>query len=517
MGRRIIAIDETNNDLRIVVLETRLRRFEIRGVFHVQKELISESWGKDEVGDGKEGSSNRRTIRQVLNSILDTPLSQSDSIVVSFPGEYTSVQHLEYPFKDVEKIAQVVPSDMVGRIPIKLEELHYAFERVSISPEKTEVLCVGVPASRFREFLEKVLAEDIDPDYVTPDGVCLTTLLPFISNNTTSMIIHVEGTHMEVVVADKLRPVLVRTVELFENVIEHGEVSPGFLREVLLTASSASELNTPVKNIFVAGSQADMICEEVRNAVGIDCSCIDPSRFNIVGASKIVSSQYTKGLAMALSAAVSQGPGVINLRCGQFSMEGRYSLIGEHLKFFGIMGILALCLSICWGVTKYISLTSERDALVEEMKKFSSEVLGKERTDFDGILGTLKSLSEDDVQIFPRWTSVDIFYSILSVLMEVGKGTSVSGGGEQAFRLEIENIRIENKFGSMRGEADTIETLDSMVAKLNADPCIHDVSTESTERIQFQRHQGWQRFSLKFQIDCGGGGDSKKGKQKEGK
>ena len=80
--------------------------------------------------------------------------------------------------------------------------------------------------------------------------------------------------------------------------------------------------------------------------------------------------------------------------------------------------------------------------------------------------------------------------------------TAAAPSASGAWALELENVRIEMRQATLRGEAETIETLDQFVSKLDADPCISDIVSESTERIQFQRHQGWQRFTLRMTVDC---------------
>ena len=72
------------------------------------------------------------------------------------------------------------------------------------------------------------------------------------------------------------------------------------------------------------------------------------------------------------------------------------------------------------GVARYVGLKAERDAGITELKAFSKETLGVEKDNFDTVLKTLKSVSEEDVKIFPRWTAVGTLNRIAKVMMDVG-------------------------------------------------------------------------------------------------
>lgn len=525
MGHRVLGVTVGDETIRVAIVETRLRRFELKAVHEIARRPVGDdpAW----VGEGDAGTDDgppaivREPPAASLARALVPPPSAMDSIVLAYPGARAFLRRLSFPFKEKARIDATLPFQMIGHVPVEPDEIHCAYARVPTDGPGAETLAVAVPIDDFAAFLADARAQGLDPASVSVDGVCLVSLagcLPPSGDDAPSLLVWAEGGAAEMVVVRGVEPVVVRSVDLGEPVAAGGEVNAAFLGEVLLSAASASEQGASVGRAWVAGPDAALLAGPLGEALGLPCAVLEPSMLAIPGAAAATGAgpAALKAVALALSAAIPSGPGTLDLRIGPFRAEGTHGLFREHAGFFVTVLALFLLLGLGGGAFKYAGLVAERDAGIEELKAFSTRVLGQERTDFDAVLKTVKSVSTEDVQVFPAWTAVDTLNRLSATVMAIGKSKNFGAAGfatpeemetlgiqgDAPYAVEFESFRIEPRLASIRGEAETIEVFDDFVNRLKADPCLHDVVTESTERIQFQRHQGWQRFSIRMTVDC---------------
>lgn len=531
MGHRVLGIAVGNEAVRVAVIETRLRRFELKAALEAPRRAPSAAseWAGDEESPDVPAATpaaRERTWDLVLGMAAPPP-APGDTIALAFPGDRAFVRRMSLPFKKASQVEAALPFQMIGQVPVAPDEIHCAYEKVPVEgAQGTEVLAVAVPMADFREFLDASRAEGLEPAHVGVEGPCLLSLLPFTAamgadgTPEIQMLVWAEDDLVELVVARGAQVMLSRAVRLGEPVTTGGDVSAAFLREVVLSVAAAAEGGASVSRVLVAGPDAFVVAGPLGEALALPCDVLDPARLPIPGAATCpgLSPAMVKALALALGTASGGGPGSLNLRSGAFATEGTRSIFREKAVYFAVALAVFVLLGAGRGVARYVGLKAERDAGIAELKAFSKEVLGAEKDSFDTLLKTLKSVSEEDVKVFPRWTAAGTLHRITKAMMDVGKAQEAvlpgltDGDAEEAaeapassngaWALELENLRIEPRQATVRGEAQTIETLDQFVAKLDADTCISDVVTESTERIQFQRHQGWQRFTLRMTVDC---------------
>ncbi len=531
MGHRVLGIAVGTEAVRVAVVETRLRRFELKAAVEAPRRpaAVAPTWdGDEERPDAAMAAPAvpERTWDLVLRMVTPPP-APTDTVALAYPGDLAFVRRMSLPFKKASQVEAALPFQMIGMVPVAPDEIHCAYEKLPIAGSSgTDVLAVAVPIAEFRQFLDRARADGLEPAHVGVEGPCLQSLLPYTAATSedgtveVQMLVWAEDDEVEIVVARGTQSILTRAVRLGEPVTKGGEVATSFLREVMLSVASAAESGASVDRALVSGPDAFVVAGPLGEALGLPCDVLDPARLPIPGAATCpgLTPAMVKALALALGTASGGGPGSLNLRSGVFATEGTRSIFRERATYFTVALSVFLVLGAARGVARYVGLKAERDAGITELKAFSKETLGVEKDNFDTVLKTLKSVSEEDVKIFPRWTAVGTLNRIAKVMMDVGhaKGSTPApapGGDDSgttaaapsasgAWALELENVRIEMRQATLRGEAETIETLDQFVSKLDADPCISDIVSESTERIQFQRHQGWQRFTLRMTVDC---------------
>lgn len=543
MGHRVIALTRAGRTIRAAVVETRLRKFELKSVHAFE---LMPAVGQDILPEGENTAPTTfETVATGLNRVLVPGLSTSDSIVVSFPGESSFVRRLTFPFRDRAKIAEVLPIELAGTLPTGLDvELHIAFEKAG--EDGGDVVAVGVRTDALARFVDSWKTEGIDPQHVGVEGLELASLIPFVEeegeHDRNRMFVWIDGSSVEFLVCRGRDVVLSRALSLPSPVLSGGEVGVPFMREVLLSMAAASEAGAALNIVHVAGCGAGVVAAALSEALSLQCVEFDPAASSFPGAQGCqgLDSSMTRVLALATGVAVSSGPASLNLRIGQFGAQGAAGLLREKARFFAASLVLFVLLGIGWTAVRYAGLVNDRKAIEAELVQYASKILEKDVSDFDSALATVRAGAREEIGLFPTWTGVGTLEKIFKAVVQAG-GAGGGGGGESGveidptgvqtepaalrgdeagtsaltdsgelmdaevdlgWAMELENIRVEPRQVSFKGEAESIEKVEELINRLKADPCFTDIVNESTDRIQFQRHQGWLRFSIRMTVDC---------------
>lgn len=79
-----------------------------------------------------------------------------------------------------------------------------------------------------------------------------------------------------------------------------------------------------------------------------------------------------------------------------------------------------------------------------------------------------------------------------------GTGAPAAFGGHQ---IELATIQIDRQHGTLRGDADSQDALLALQQAVDAHRCFGKVKS-SSDRITFERHNDWFKFTLEFEIAC---------------
>jgi type IV pilus assembly protein PilM len=82
-------------------------------------------------------------------------------------------------------------------------------------------------------------------------------------------------------------------------------------------------------------------------------------------------------------------------------------------------------------------------------------------------------------------------------------------------QVELASMQIERTSGTLRGDADTQEALLALQQAIDAHRCFAKAKSTS-DKITFERHNGWYKFTLQFEIACPQN-EGKSGKSRAGK
>lgn len=157
MSRQILAIDIRSNAVTAVLVGTGLKSHTVIGSAHVPVAAPSED------GDG---------LSQALGLLLERLKPTAPNVVVSLPAECIRFRFLQVPFKEDNKIRQVLPFELEPTLPMAVENLKIDFQK-SITGDQVDVLAVAVEKSVLQDYMDTLAAANIRPQLIVPAGFAL--------------------------------------------------------------------------------------------------------------------------------------------------------------------------------------------------------------------------------------------------------------------------------------------------------------------------------------------------------
>jgi len=154
MSRQILAIDIRNETLTGVLITKGLKSISVMGSAYLP--ICAQS----EDGDA---------LSQTLILLLEQLNPTTASVVVSLPADNALFRFLKVPFKEDNKIRQILPFELEPILPISTDNLKIDFQK-NISGDRIDVLAVAIDQSVFQSYMGKLTSAAIRPQLVVPAG-----------------------------------------------------------------------------------------------------------------------------------------------------------------------------------------------------------------------------------------------------------------------------------------------------------------------------------------------------------
>lgn len=159
MSRQILAIDIRNDVIAAVLVNTGLKLCTVDRTAAV--ELPPPSEGED-------------PLVQALMLLKEEIDPGTANIVVSLPADGVHYRKLPIPFKEDNKIRQVLPFELEPLMPIDIDQLKIDFHK-NHALEKTEVLAAAIDKSLLEKYTDALAAANMRPQLIVPGGLPLAT------------------------------------------------------------------------------------------------------------------------------------------------------------------------------------------------------------------------------------------------------------------------------------------------------------------------------------------------------
>ena len=176
MSRQILAIDIRNEALAAVLITKGLKSNTVMGSAHLPIRAQSED------GDA---------LSQSLALLLEQLNPTAPNIVVSLPADHALFRFIKVPFKEDNKIRQILPFELEPTLPISTDNLKIDFQK-SVSGDQTHVLAVAIDQSVFQNYMSKLTAANIRPQLVVPAGFPLVAQILAIEDQSEAKILFLD-------------------------------------------------------------------------------------------------------------------------------------------------------------------------------------------------------------------------------------------------------------------------------------------------------------------------------------
>ncbi len=492
MAHRRLGITWNDERVNVGVVEASFRRFELTGLYSLARET-------------EDGS--RLTVAQAIERSPIGKITPADTIVVAFPGHKVMYETMELPFREPRRVNAALPFQMMDAIPVPVDQLLVDYHVLEYKGKGMRVLAAAAAKKGVADFLEAAAQEGLDPAVVIPEGFETAVIGRTMQLQGTNMAVLVEGNHMEMALFRDHVMVNVRVVELEQAHETDQEPSSELLREVMLFAAAVSDFTGHnLDGIYLMGDAGEPMRDAVAQTVGVHATVLRPDDMEFfAGVEEVPESQSVmRAMLLAAFPEVMSLRDTVNLRKGGFASAAQYSLLKGKLK---LVVATALTFFVLLGVRSYLhynTLKMRYDAEVAQVRQLSKALLDKEYEDPDKVLGMMKHQISYKLNVMPRCPVHKVMGKVFQGIVDAGMASqdSIQIGSDQGipFAIEIESLRMDETQGYVRCQSDTIETMEQFIEGLRKDDCIADVTTETTERISFRRHEGWQRFSLRFTL-----------------
>jgi general secretion pathway protein L len=176
-----------------------------------------------------------RRARSLRGFLWQHGLYATDRLVTAIPCQDLFVRTLSFPFKDTNKLAQVVPFEVENLVPMPLEDL--AIGSLVLPPalvdgadraagKGSEVLVTAAPRDKVAEHLRFLAQADVEPSAINVDAMALFSVTQFLQQEGARVpqdlaIIDVGASKTTLCLVHEGRPVVLRTILWGGNHLTH--------------------------------------------------------------------------------------------------------------------------------------------------------------------------------------------------------------------------------------------------------------------------------------------------------
>ncbi|MEZ4269115.1 MAG: pilus assembly protein PilM [Myxococcota bacterium] len=578
MAKTVIGLDVGSWSIKAAVLESTLRGFTLVDV----REHHIPRGPSGEIAPLSTGPAVRAVLRDI---------KEWDAIASAVPGKRVLVRELTLPFTDDKRIRSILGFQLEDLLPFDLEDLVYDYYRVGNTEDGgAKLLCAAVERSWLTEHLRELEEADAAPKILTLETLAFphllnqlgggtpsaavamvdlghaTTSVAVVRNGVTQAVRTISGGghHITMAImkaldldygeAERLKHHAVRFDGAGVAGIEQAVVDKvakiawkalePVLRDLRLTLHAyANQHDEGVSELLVFGgtSQIPGIEESVSGALGLPTRRPDVigAPWSQVPAGSTAAVSSPASVALALRFVGGGAADSLDFRQGDFAHESDYKAIRDRAGWLLLMAAVLVMAFFGRQYAHYKGLEKNHAALVAQLSDYSSTVLGKEDTDFEHVLDTVKNpLEAEAEEVFPEVSAFKAFLQVTTAqdavnAREVGGQPGVAPGPrdpsppgvgddeeatadgvplepgdtpvperESGYKVELKQVQIDTKTAFIKGEANNIEAVEAFTGELKRNVCFRAVETNDTTRISFGDRQDWLRFQLKIDIGC---------------
>ncbi|MGD2010219.1 MAG: type II secretion system protein GspL [Desulfobacterales bacterium] len=339
MGKRILGLDIQNRALAAVLVNSGLKESRVEAYTYIPF---------PEEGDAP--------LAAALNTLVQEMPVEGCVCIVSIPADHVSFRNLRVPFKQVNKIKQILPFELEPMLPFPLDEVVIEFHSIKLDGqgEQTDVIAAACNMSGLKSILDLLGTHHINPEIVTvsgyPSALCLARLGDLPEN---ALIVDVRSGSSTIFVVISGQLSMVRALPADRAYESHADMLGQSIQRTLYAMEEIGEHPFKPEKIFVTGpalgengfeaSLARLLNVETERT---DLVRDTQTRIRVIPADSWKPHQMNNALALALIEVI--GIKGLNFRKGPFAIKKRWA---EYKKNIMVSGGLAAGLLMVWLLT----------------------------------------------------------------------------------------------------------------------------------------------------------------------
>ncbi|SHO50894.1 type II secretion system protein GspL [Desulfopila aestuarii] len=333
------------------------------------------------------------TIAEAVADVVRQTDFQKGECRLSISAGKCFFRNLSLPFRDMRKVAKVLPFELEDLTSFSMDELQLDSLATAGLGEETEIVSAMVEKGYLAETLAQVLSAGIDPDWITVGSVSTAAALPELSTtNRNCMLLDIGLKQATLVLIDEGRVVLIRTLGVDaetmgefslsspegnvicgkpENITDIVERILQPIRQTLLSVGRSHYLEDGAV-CFVNGAVGlyPALFEQLRRKLPFEVNPCNISKRLLLKIEHLEGREWNRALLntpLALALWKKKDAPIFNFRAGEFRKRRSFKELKKNALVIGC-GAVAVCCAIAgylgWD---YSQLARQRDALNDEI------------------------------------------------------------------------------------------------------------------------------------------------------
>ncbi|MBN1282441.1 MAG: pilus assembly protein PilM [Proteobacteria bacterium] len=496
MPHRIIGIDLGSYAVKVAVIERSFRSFAFTE-FYERRIQYNELLSPEE------------STAIALQGMIDDYGLHWDVASIGFPSQKVTSRLLTFPFSSSKKIDQTVHFEIESFIPFEMDQIVLDYTTAWQSKDASRVMAVYVQKGELVKLLTMLSTVDVDPRYVSVDGVDYIGLvnLGMVPPEGAYAIIDMGHTKTTVTIGRGKGLGYVRAISIagkavtaaiserlsvpYEEAerlkIEMGhlplageevvdEISRGVseaivqvmqeimlhLRQTLFTYHETE--GVPVEGIYLCGGTSRLpgLDRYLSDALKLNVAFLSCSEFHFSRLDRAEAHRHVIPQALALSLRAAAGTGAdINLRQGDLAFKGDVEQFGGNIRKIGFIAGIIVFLALINFTAKYYSVKRQLDRMGSDVVALVRQAVpgaaaARARTPTAAI--ALVKGREQEVDLRMEELSNLVAASPLDVLKEL----SLLMPPREDLSVEVVDLNISADRVTMEGVVSDFKTVDTV-------------------------------------------------------
>ncbi|MFZ0611533.1 MAG: type II secretion system protein GspL, partial [Desulfobacterales bacterium] len=481
MGKRILGLDIQNKALAAVLVNSGFKESRVEAYSYIPF--------PDESGD---------PLAAALDLLTEEMPVEGSVCIVSLPADHVSFRNLRVPFRQANKIKQILPFELEPMLPFPLDEVVVDFHPIKLDGqgEETDVIAAACNVAGLKSILDLLGTRHIDPQIVTvsgyPSALCLARLGDLPDN---ALIVDVRSGSSTIFVMISGQLSMVRALPADRAYESHADMLGQSIQRTLYAMEETGDRPFKPEQIFVTGPALSENGFEatLSRLLKVPTKRTDlvkdtQARIKEVPVDSWKPHQMNNALALALLEVI--GIKGLNFRKGPFAIRKRWA---EYKKSLLVSGALAAGLLLVWLLSVSIDYYYKN----KQLNALNSRITAIFQSTFPDVKKIVNPLQQMQVNIeelrkvslSPAGGQANM--STIDILNDISK--NIPAGIDVKFtRIVIgeDNVVIN-------GDSDTFNSVDTVKNRLEQSKVFKSVTIVSTtkedssNRIKFRLKLGF--------------------------